>query len=87
MPDEEFRNRTVLVTGGSRGIGRAICVRLAATGARIAINYASSEKGARQTLAKVTDDGSVFTECVENEQGAESFFNDTTIGPEARDVQ
>lgn len=53
MNDEEFKNRTVLVTGGSRGIGRAICLRLAGTGARIAINYANSEDAAKATLADV----------------------------------
>ncbi len=57
MPDEEFRNRTVLVTGGSRGIGRAICVRLAETGARIAVNYAANDDAARETLKQVTAAG------------------------------
>ena len=57
MADEEFRNRTVLVTGGSRGIGRAICVRLAETGARIAINYAGNEDAARETLEQVESAG------------------------------
>ncbi len=57
MADEEFRNRTVLVTGGSRGIGRAICVRLAETGARIAINYAGNEDAARETLKQVESAG------------------------------
>ena len=57
MADEEFRDRTILITGGSRGIGRAVCVRLAGTGARIAVNYVSNETAARETLAQVTAAG------------------------------
>ena len=43
----------VLVTGGSRGIGRAICVRLASEGRHIIINYVSNEAAARETLSLV----------------------------------
>ena len=39
-----------LVTGGSRGIGRAVCVRLAQEGYDVLINYASNEAEARLTL-------------------------------------
>lgn len=42
-----------LVTGGSRGIGRAICVKLAAQGYNILINYVSNEQAAQTTLAEV----------------------------------
>lgn len=39
-----------LVTGGSRGIGRAICIRLAQEGYQVIVNYASNEAEARKTL-------------------------------------
>src|SRR5436190_10982539 len=42
-----------LVTGGSRGIGRGICVALAQQGYAVAINYAGNEEAARQTQQAV----------------------------------
>jgi 3-oxoacyl-[acyl-carrier protein] reductase len=49
MAAQELAGRTALVTGGSRGIGRAVCVRLAQEGARVGINYARNEEAARAT--------------------------------------
>lgn len=57
MALKEFGNRTALVTGGSRGIGRAICLRLAQSGARVAINYASNRAAAEETRDLVTAAG------------------------------
>jgi 3-oxoacyl-[acyl-carrier protein] reductase len=51
-------DRAALVTGGSRGIGRAIALRLAAEGARVAVNYRSDEAGAAETLRGVESCGS-----------------------------
>ncbi len=53
MPDAEFSGRTALVTGGSRGIGRAISLQLAAEGARVAVNYVGDEAAARETQARI----------------------------------
>jgi NAD(P)-dependent dehydrogenase (short-subunit alcohol dehydrogenase family) len=40
-----------LVTGGSRGIGRGICLELARHGYAVAVNYAGNEEAARETIA------------------------------------
>lgn len=46
-----------LVTGGSRGIGRAICVTLAEMGYHVLVNYQSNEDEAKKTLALVREKG------------------------------
>lgn len=46
-----------LVTGGSRGIGRAICLKLAEAGYPVIINYKSNEDEARHTLEMITGKG------------------------------
>ncbi len=48
---------TVLVTGGSRGIGRAIALRLARPGGRVVINYLRNEEAAEATAAEVREKG------------------------------
>ncbi|MEW2359037.1 SDR family oxidoreductase [Spirillospora sp. NPDC029432] len=45
--------KTTLVTGGSRGIGRGIALRLAADGARVAVHYGSNETAAKETVAEI----------------------------------
>ena len=49
--------KIALVTGGSRGIGRAICLKLADMGYNILINYKSNETEANQTLSLVSEKG------------------------------
>jgi len=46
-----------LVTGGSRGIGRAVCIQLAEMGYNVLINYKSNEAEANNTLAMVKEKG------------------------------
>ena len=53
----ENEQKTAIITGGSKGIGRAICVELARAGCYTVINYHSDEEGARQTLATITGEG------------------------------
>lgn len=54
----EFKNRTALVTGASRGIGRACAILLAQGGAKVAINYRANKDAALQTLGAVEEAGS-----------------------------
>lgn len=46
-----------LVTGGSRGIGRAICKKLASMGYNLLINYKGNQQGAEETLSEVRAEG------------------------------
>lgn len=57
MREADFEDRTVLVTGGSRGIGRACSERLARAGARVAVNYRSRRADAEQTANLVEQHG------------------------------
>ena len=45
-----MKDKVALVTGGSRGIGRAICLELAARGAAVAVNYAGNEQAALEAV-------------------------------------
>lgn len=53
----DFTNKVVLITGGSRGIGRACAQMFARRGARVAINYHSHQAAAEETLSLLDGDG------------------------------
>ena len=48
---EEKIIRTAVVTGGSRGIGRAVCIALAKQGCNVVVNYCHGEAAAAETIA------------------------------------
>ncbi|MDD3492472.1 MAG: SDR family NAD(P)-dependent oxidoreductase [Candidatus Thermoplasmatota archaeon] len=71
-------NKTALVTGASRGIGRAIAVTLAQHGAYVGINFHRSQEAARETLHQVqrTGEGMLLPADVSQEKEVESMVGD-----------
>jgi 3-oxoacyl-[acyl-carrier protein] reductase len=57
----ELEGKVALVTGASRGIGRAIAVALGALGAKVVVNYVSNEAAAAEAVAAVAAAGGVAT--------------------------
>ncbi|MFQ5994784.1 MAG: SDR family NAD(P)-dependent oxidoreductase [Acidiferrobacterales bacterium] len=55
-----FSNKAVIVTGASRGIGRAIASEFAQHGARVAIHYHNEKQKAQQTLRSLPGEGHVI---------------------------
>ena len=53
----DFTGKRVLVTGASRGIGRAIAKQFAAAGATVAVHYGNNEDAARETISELSGDG------------------------------
>ena len=52
-----LENQVVLVTGGSRGIGKSVALACAREGARVIINYAGNVKAAEETVKEISDLG------------------------------
>ncbi len=57
MSDKPLSGKVALVTGGGRGIGREIALRLARDGASVIVNYANSQAGAEAVVAEIAHGG------------------------------
>lgn len=72
-----FHGKTAIVTGGSRGIGRAVCLALAARGAKVVVNYAGNASAAEETAAACRELGAQAVAVqadVSREQDCEALF-------------
>jgi 3-oxoacyl-[acyl-carrier protein] reductase len=83
---QKFAGKVALVTGGSRGIGRAISVALARGGAKVAVNFLNDESAATSTLTKVEDagaSGGIYRANVSSEAAVQGIVRDIerTLGP------
>jgi 3-oxoacyl-[acyl-carrier protein] reductase len=58
----DFTGKVVLVTGGSRGIGRAICQQFAQRGAQVIVHYNRNRVAAEETLAALTDNNHLLVQ-------------------------
>ena len=57
MSNSEIEGKTALVTGASKGIGRAISLELAKMGVKVAVNYNSSKSDAEEVVKTIVDTG------------------------------
>jgi enoyl-[acyl-carrier protein] reductase III len=71
-----LRNKKILITGGTRGIGLAISLRFARSGATVIANYLRDEKSAKQLEAIATEEGLAIALCradLTSEKGLEQL--------------
>ena len=86
MQIQEFKGKIALITGASRGIGRAIAVELAKKGANISINYKSNLKAAKETQKLVNKIGvtsAIIQADISKEKNVQSLIKQTEkkLGP------
>ena len=75
-----LENKVAIVTGASRGIGRAIALELASQGAKVVVNYASSSTAADEVVSEITSKGGgaiAIQADVSQQEQVEALFNTT----------
>lgn len=72
----DFSGKNVLVTGGSRGIGKATAMAFAEKGANVGINFRTQAKEAEETLSALKGDGHhLFQQDISEEDGPSSLID------------
>ena len=86
MPDQTFDGKTALVTGASRGIGKACALLLARAGAKVAVNYHQNKMAADETVSAIQAMGAeaaAIQADIACPEGVEALVRTTTetLGP------
>jgi len=76
----DFSGKCVLVTGGSRGIGRAVAAGFAERGARVAVNYLSNRAAAEETVAALPGGPHLIVQADVTDPGAVRHLIDEVTG-------
>ncbi len=72
----DFTNKKVLITGASRGIGKATAITFAKNGAQVGINYRNNSEEAKKTLSELSGDGHILLQQdISEKNGPESLIN------------
>ncbi|HEY0426601.1 MAG TPA: 3-oxoacyl-[acyl-carrier-protein] reductase [Pyrinomonadaceae bacterium] len=81
MSEKQFEGKSAIVTGGTRGIGRAIALELAKRGANVAFNYAKSADEAEKLKVEIENSGvkAFAAQCdVANSESSAEFVKQVT---------
>jgi 3-oxoacyl-[acyl-carrier protein] reductase len=79
VDDNGFRGRIALVTGGSGGIGAALCARLAGEGAAVAVHYVANRESAERVAREIVEQGGravVFRADLREAEASERLIDD-----------
>jgi 3-oxoacyl-[acyl-carrier protein] reductase len=80
----KFNDKVVLVTGGSRGIGRAICRQFAERGAQVIVHYHQNRAAAEETLASLPGGPHLLVQAAMEEPTAVQQMIDTAVAQHGR---